>query len=1218
MNFWTFFEKYGILLKDSIPKKKIIKIKNKERIMGILVNLYELIIKLKNKKQYESLAPISNIKESPTLDMLINAVGDSKNYNIALSGKYGAGKSSIIRSFFKGVRKIIYKPLYISLGMLGLENGKIDVNEFCQEIEKSIIQQIIYKENNTKLPDSNIKRVSKLKKRNIIYIMIAIIVLITIKISSLYIENYSNTVKELIEQYNMLEIWWRIAICFGILGLAIFIARIIAKFLKKIDIKNIKFNFSNTEIAIEKRSTESLINKYMDELVYFFSMTNYNIVVIEDLDRFLKNDAIKDRVLIIFQKLKELNQVLNSSKQIKRKIPFIYVVKDDLFKDEEERTKFFDAIVPVIPIMSNYNSYAELKNRFENCNIDDKIMQDISPYINDYRVIKNLKNEYELYQKEINGDEIVKEKQLAMLVLKNLRPREYENLLNNNGTIYNIINKKEQLIEDKKDIINSYIKDNIEKINEYKKEKIKDFEELKRIAISSLCGKNSNRTFSSSLSSEQFLNNSMDYNKVKDSKIYIHDYRGYGFTESEIFEYFGGKESFLERANNIARKPEMEIEKLIIENEKYEKEKDDLEKKPFYELLVDDEKLGVNDDLIKMLLMNGYIDESYQDYMFKFKETKEINKNDYTYISNVRQHINSKYTYPIKNVGKVVEQLNENFFGTESILNYNMVDFLIKSEDEGIKEKQHYCLSMLSELNKNKENFIFGFIKFTENKIKFLTKLHNENDNTIYEILINNNDKVDKVELMIKNLLNIPEILTNKKINDFIRNYIEEKEEFSKWVELNENVKKSLVILNIKFKKLQDKNNDLIELIYNKNLYRLNSKMIKMLFEYKGLSEKDFEEKNLSIIMHNEDLNTMKEYIEKEKNEYIDNCYLNTTGIKNNINDIIDCLNNWEISEESKKKIIKSMPEQIENIKDTNTEFYEELIKNNKVIPTWENYYHFYCKNDNEITDDLLRNMELNIEEIKKRKVFTVTLSEEQKKELINFRAKIAKNNNLDINVYKQIIPICWISLGNVEENEIEDERLKILIENRAITFSDNNLQTIYNQVPEIVDIYINNNIEPFINKIENFNINENMMCDIIKSKNIKFKDKNKILEIVNISYINEDCIKFIINNYSQNKISKIKEELKEKMFKSTIDISYKLILLEKELDKNNSLDMIGNYLKLLPIPYKYIGNYESYSKAFSISKTKLNEIILKKLENKGFKFTKIIKKNKITIYNKK
>ena len=61
-------------------------------------------------------------------------------------------------------------------------------------------------------------------------------------------------------------------------------------------------------------------------------------------------------------------------------------------------------------------------------------MQDISPYINDYRVIKNLKNEFELYQKEIKGNEIVKEKQLAMLTLKNIRPRDYECLLNNKGS----------------------------------------------------------------------------------------------------------------------------------------------------------------------------------------------------------------------------------------------------------------------------------------------------------------------------------------------------------------------------------------------------------------------------------------------------------------------------------------------------------------------------------------------------------------------------------------------------------------------------------------------------------------------------------------------------------------------------------------------------------------------------------------------------------------
>jgi len=36
------------------------------------------------------------------------------------------------------------------------------------------------------------------------------------------------------------------------------------------------------------------------------------------------------------------------------------------------------------------------------------------------------------------------------------------------------------------------------------------------------------------------------------------------------------------------------------------------------------------------------------------------------------------------------------------------------------------------------------------------------------------------------------------------------------------------------------------------------------------------------------------------------------------------------------------------------------------------------------------------------------------------------------------------------------------------------------------------------------------------------------------------------------------------------------------------------------------------------ISKTKNNEQIVKKLENKGFNFTKTVNKNRITIYNKK
>ena len=56
----------------------------------------------------------------------------------------------------------------------------------------------------------------------------------------------------------------------------------------------------------------------------------------------------------IFTKLRELNNLINGSKQINRKVVFLYAIKDDMFQDKE-RTKFFDFIIPVIPVINSSN-----------------------------------------------------------------------------------------------------------------------------------------------------------------------------------------------------------------------------------------------------------------------------------------------------------------------------------------------------------------------------------------------------------------------------------------------------------------------------------------------------------------------------------------------------------------------------------------------------------------------------------------------------------------------------------------------------------------------------------------------------------------------------------------------------------------------------------------------------------------------------------------------
>ena len=78
----------------------------------------------------------------------------------------------------------------------------------------------------------------------------------------------------------------------------------------------------------------------------------------EDLDRF---DSIG-----IFEHLRAINTLVNSSKEGRDKpVKFFYLIRDSLFNDASERTKFFDLIIPVIPFVDTESSFSELSKALE-------------------------------------------------------------------------------------------------------------------------------------------------------------------------------------------------------------------------------------------------------------------------------------------------------------------------------------------------------------------------------------------------------------------------------------------------------------------------------------------------------------------------------------------------------------------------------------------------------------------------------------------------------------------------------------------------------------------------------------------------------------------------------------------------------------------------------------------------------------------------------------
>src|SRR5690606_36727998 len=304
--------------------------------------------------------------------------------NIALTGPYGSGKSSILKTFQANNKNQELRFLNISLATFKEENPKPDSpegHELLRLIELSILQQIFYHENDEEIPDSRFKRIKNTKSNKVwkVFVFVSVFILSTAVLLNeglldyVFRTSFTEITKTIIHYITLaISLTGGLVILFKLLG-----------FVKRLRVT--RFNLHVTEIEINYDINKSILNSHLDEILYFFEATSYTVVVIEDLDRFEQTE--------IFTKLRELNLLINNSKKINRDITFIYAVRDEMFQDKD-RTKFFDFIIPVIPVINSSNSSEKLleiinTNRFP---IDPNFIDDISLFIDDMRLLFNIMN----------------------------------------------------------------------------------------------------------------------------------------------------------------------------------------------------------------------------------------------------------------------------------------------------------------------------------------------------------------------------------------------------------------------------------------------------------------------------------------------------------------------------------------------------------------------------------------------------------------------------------------------------------------------------------------------------------------------------------------------------------------------------------------------------------------------------------------------------------
>ena len=1106
-----------IRISKSNNKEKINKVEKLKKCKLLDFIKTKLLNRKKNEKtqtEYENLKPKKDL-DIKSIEALDYAFKEKSVTNIAITGNYSSGKSSLIESYINK-KMNFWKKRKINIISLATF---LDKKEYItvEDLEKYIIEQLYYSTYNKVLKNNRDK---SLLLAIVIYLLITAIILI-VRWDILYF-------------YFLQKHFKLIIACLYIVisTLIIYVLKNILKYIYKIDKFALQIMDLNIEIGNDG-SNNNVINENMELIIKIFREFGYQIIIFEDLDRFGKP--------IIFEHLRELNNILNKNIRVK----FLYLIKDDVFENEN-RTKFFDYIYPVVPYISYTTSGEELYKLIEKYNLQNELpktfIQNITVFVQDMRILKNVLNEFRVYDIELNKKGIKPENLFAMILYKNVFSKDFAMLQNRDGNLYNFFNKKDEKINELKEKIKKN-KELIINSNLNLLEEKKIFcRAVERVVMQYMVsrGYSANVKLKNAEQGIKEINTSikLPFEYLADENTFIME------ISKQLTQYL--KDNHLElyeMQEKIKEQQEAEVESLREENDEMEEwiaylEDDATIKEMFENDYIMDEELEVfysnecnvdnirRDKLIKYLLQEGYIDEDYNRYIERFHEGT-LSKRDNDFYGNCLINKQNDFLEELDNPNIIIQRLDINRFKYKNILNLNILIALLEMLDKAIKrdvavdEYNNEINIRTTTINAEEKillqktsAFIETFISkgdFFENFKAVKQKLRNQeyekfcvwlsnNVNSFKEILKKFNDKNVKDEALKDLLLN--SLIVNIKNSlefDNLKNYIEENGLFLEYNKRDE-ISPILDELDIKYKDLSigyKTNSEIFKYSIKNGNYEINEKNIEIIIRnvlnIENVNIESQMQQNYSIIKNDE---KVFEYISSNITLYFSNVYLKNQISRNNPEDIVLLLNNEKLSNEDKLEIINRESKKInENDKTRigiiqnlyeiqDLDIYNELLECSLIAMTYNNINCFFENmiNIEEIEDATEEEKEIREQKIEKEKELLIKFinkyGEKLKEEINNENSSelflyIGLENRIEDKIFEIIVKSFSRYFTKIGKNDLENisqSKIKILIENKKIEFND----TMYKKIRDLntesfllYTIQYKNNIEKNMAKYE-------------------------------------------------------------------------------------------------------------------------------------------------------
>lgn len=417
-----------------------------------------------NKMPLVSLAPKYQTEHHGVyLDLLERALRDPDTRSVALTGSYGSGKSSVLGALpsLAWGRRVIVK---LSLSTLdpelapAVQTENPSEREMSNRIQKELVKQLLYQLPPSRTRQSRFPRASKPTGRTGAIVAMGAALGVGLAWVLATLAGWQPAITDRLGEvgWSVQGFWSAVTIGFALLALAAWTS-LAGRYALHAGLRA-----GAVTVRLEPTSS-SYFDQYLDEIMYFFQVSKTNVVLIEDVDRF--GDAV------VFDTLRALNTLVNSSGQVGRRVVFVYAIRDSVLgqiganekngnhqidhfgktpllkpaphgMERANRAKYFDVIIPIVPFVTSDNARdlmmqvmrPHVAETVEREGISPALIRLAARHVADMRTLWSIRNEFEVHLdrlvtsagKAMPG--ITHDIVLSLVLLRTTSPGAYENI----------------------------------------------------------------------------------------------------------------------------------------------------------------------------------------------------------------------------------------------------------------------------------------------------------------------------------------------------------------------------------------------------------------------------------------------------------------------------------------------------------------------------------------------------------------------------------------------------------------------------------------------------------------------------------------------------------------------------------------------------------------------------------------------------------------------